>query len=106
MSELLTKLQSLDQSPVCRYNIAVLLFFKENYGTALNYLTYLYESLECLSEYVAIKTIILLAETYLAMDMKTEIRQCIERLENYDVLSGILKNTPNAKYFAGLLVGA
>jgi tetratricopeptide (TPR) repeat protein len=106
VNELLLKLQTLEQSSLCSYNIAVLLFYKENYGAALTYLISLYNTIECLSDYIAIKTCILITETYIAMDMKSEARQCIERLETSENFIGILKTAPKSRYFAGLLVGS
>lgn len=104
--ELLSKLQSIDQSPLCKYNIAVLLYYKEHYGSALSILTFLCNNLEILSEYAAIKACILLVETCMAMDMKAETRQYIEKLETHESFTLFLKTTPKNRFFAGLLVGA
>lgn len=106
VNELLNKLQSLDNSPLRQYNLAVLLFYKENYGAALSYLVSLRDNLEMLSEYIGIKACILLTETYIAMDMRSEARSCIERLENHEAFVSYLKDSPKLRYFAPLLVGA
>ena len=110
VNELLSKLQALDHSPLCRYNLAVLLFYKEHYGGALTYLTFLYSNLEILSDYIAIKTCILLTETYIAMGLKPEAKQIIEKLETHEPFSLILKTSTKPDIipsnFSALLLGA
>lgn len=104
-SDLLSKLESFKRKPFRMYNQAVLLYYKEQYGSAIKSLEELLKMPDLTSEYLMIKANILLIEALLALDLLAEVKPVLAKLEEQDILS-IAKINPTNSFFACLILGA
>jgi tetratricopeptide (TPR) repeat protein len=104
-SELLSKLESLKKKPFKLYNQSVLLYYKEQYGTAIKILEELVKMPDLTCEYLTFKANILLIESYLALDLLTEVKPLLSKLEEPEILS-TTKEIPANNFFASLILGA